>query len=454
MARRQASMRNLKTLISRVIDFLTTDIWRISLKSLPGKKSFFIRQLRIVVLAIRGFDEDKCQLRASALTFYSLLSFVPVIAMAFGIAKGFGFEKLLEKELLERFPGQQEVLSQVIGFAHSMLENTKGGMIAGIGLLVLFWTIIKVLSHIERSFNDVWEIREARSFGRKFGDYLSIMLIAPLLFIVSSSITVFVKTQFELITEKVAVLGAFSSFIFPIFSLSPYVVMWLLFTFLYIFMPNTKVDFKSGVLAGIVSGTVFQVTQLLYITFQVGVAKYNAIYGSFAALPLFLVWLQISWLIVLFGAEISFAHQNVDTYEFESDCKRISADFKQLLSLQIAHLLVRTFAKGELPLTSSQISHALEIPIRLVRQILYELVESGILSEVRTDDEQIFAYQPACDIHSFTVKFIIDALERYGTSDLPVAQTKELHILTKALKTFKDAREHSPENRLLIDIKH
>lgn len=445
-------MRNLTMLISKTIDFLRTDIWRISLKTLPGKRSFLIRQLRVIILAVRGFDEDKCQLRASALTFYSLLSFVPVVAMAFGIAKGFGFEKLLEKELLEKFPSQQEVLSQVIGFAHSMLENTKGGMIAGIGLLVLFWTVIKVLSHIERSFNDVWEIKEGRRFGRKFGDYLSIMLIAPLLIILSSSITVFIQTQIELITEKIAVLGMFSAFIFPLFSLSPYVVIWLLFTFLYVFLPNTKVDFKSGVLAGIVAGTLFQVTQLLYISFQVGVAQYNAIYGSFAALPLFLVWLQISWLIVLFGAEISFAHQNVDTYEFESDCKQISADFKQLLSLQIAHLLVKTFANGELPLTASQISHSLEIPIRLVRQILYELAQSGTLAEVKTEDEQIFAYQPACDIHGFTVKFIIDALEQHGTSNLPVAQTKELHILSDTLKTFKDAMEHSPENRLLIDI--
>ena len=452
MIRRIAAMRNLTMLISKTIDFLRTDIWRISLKTLPGKRSFLIRQLRVIILAVRGFDEDKCQLRASALTFYSLLSFVPVVAMAFGIAKGFGFEKLLEKELLEKFPSQQEVLSQVIGFAHSMLENTKGGMIAGIGLLVLFWTVIKVLSHIERSFNDVWEIKEGRRFGRKFGDYLSIMLIAPLLIILSSSITVFIQTQIELITEKIAVLGMFSAFIFPLFSLSPYVVIWLLFTFLYVFLPNTKVDFKSGVLAGIVAGTLFQVTQLLYISFQVGVAQYNAIYGSFAALPLFLVWLQISWLIVLFGAEISFAHQNVDTYEFESDCKQISADFKQLLSLQIAHLLVKTFANGELPLTASQISHSLEIPIRLVRQILYELAQSGTLAEVKTEDEQIFAYQPACDIHGFTVKFIIDALEQHGTSNLPVAQTKELHILSDTLKTFKDAMEHSPENRLLIDI--
>jgi len=445
-------MQNLGIKISSIINFLRTDIWRISLKKTPGSKSFFIKLLRIVILSFRGFDEDKCHLRASALTFYSLLSLVPVVAMAFGVAKGFGFEKLLERELFANFPGQQEILGQVIGFANSLLDNTKGGMIAGVGLAVLFWTVIKVLSHIERSFNDVWEIKEARSFGRKFGDYLSIMFIGPVLVIISSSVTVFVKTQITLITSKIALLGIFSPLIFSALQLFPYCVIWSLFTFIYIFVPNTRVDFKSGLLAGIIAGTIFQIAQLIYITFQVGVAKYNAIYGSFAALPLFLIWLQFSWLIVLLGAEISFAHQNVDTYEFESDCKGISPSFKSLLSLQIAHLLVKIFSKGEKPPTASQISHVLEMPLRLVRQILYELVESGILSQTRTDDDKLYSYQPARDISTLTIKNTLETLEQRGTDSLPVAQTEELKALSKALKAFNVAIEQSSENRLLRDI--
>lgn len=445
-------MQHLRKTISDIIDFLSTDIWRISSKTSSGKKYFFIKQLRIVILSIRGFDEDRCQLSASALTFYSLLSFVPIVALAFGIAKGFGFEELLEKQLMEKFSGQEEILGQVIEFANALLENTRGGMIAGIGVAVLFWSVLKVLGHIERSFNDVWEIKEARSFGRKFGDYLSMMLIAPVLVIVSSSATVFVKTQVELITEKVALLGMFSPLILSSLNLFPYIVIWLLFTFIYVLMPNTKVNLGSALLAGVVAGTIFQVTQLLYITFQVGVARHNAIYGSFAALPLFLIWLQISWLIVLFGAEISFAHQNVDTYEFESDSRRISAGHKTLLSLQIAHLLVNTFSKGEPPLTASAISHILEIPFRLVRQILHELVQSGTLSEIRTDDEQTFSYQPSRNVNVYTVKYILDSLEQRGTDRIPVAQTNELKVLSQALKDFSEAMEQSPANRLLVDI--
>ncbi|MBN1794802.1 MAG: YihY/virulence factor BrkB family protein [Candidatus Omnitrophica bacterium] len=439
-------------MISKIIRFLRDDIWRIQLKKLSRKRSFAIKQLRVIVLSLRGFDENQCQLRASALTFYSLLSVVPVVAMAFGIAKGFGFEKLLQKQLMTRFPGQEAVLAQIIAFANALLENTKGGMVAGVGVAVLFWTVIKVLGNIEKSFNEIWGIKEQRAFGRKFSDYLSLMLICPILIIMSSSITVFITTQVTLLTRTIAFLGAFSPVIFFMMKLLPYCVLWVLFTFVYIFMPNTKVNFTSGLLAGIVAGTIYQAAQWVYITFQVGVAKYNAIYGSFAALPLFLVWLQVSWLIVLLGAEISFAHQNVDMYELEPDCLRVSFSFKKLLSLNIAHLLVRSFSHGDKPLTATHISHALEIPIRLVRQILYELTTSGVVSEVQTEQYKKVAFQPARDIELFTIKYVMDSLEERGTHDIPVARTRELGMLEESLQTFAALIERSPANKLLKDI--
>ncbi len=445
-------MQNLRRAVSGFVDFMKGDIWRMRLKDLPRKKSFLIKQLRIFLLSTRGFDEDKCQLRASALTFYSLISIVPVVAMAFGIAKGFGFEKHLERQLLEQFQGQEDVITQVIGFAHSMLSNTKGGLLAGVGIIILFWAIIKVLGNIEASFNDIWGIQESRSVGRKFSDYLSVMLLCPILLILSSSATVFITTQVTLIVEKVAPLGGFSSVIFFVLKLLPYCIVWVLFSFLYIFMPNTKVSFKSGIPAGIIAGTIYQIVQFGYITFQVGAAKYNAIYGSFAALPLFLVWMQLSWLIVLFGAEFSFAHQNVDTYEFEPDSLRISNSFKKLLSIHISHLLVSNFAKGEKPLTAAQISHRLEIPIRLVNHILHELVACRIISDIQTEENKEAAYQPARDINSLTIKFVIESLEDKGIDTIPVAQTAESKALSKILGAFRDEIERSPSNRLLKDI--
>ena len=438
--------------IKAIISFIKDDIWRIKTRKLSWAKSFWIKQLRILLLAVRGFAEDKCQLRASALTFYSLLSIVPVLAMAFGIAKGFGLDKILEQQLYEKIPGQVEVIEKIVGFANSFLENTQGGLIAGIGVGILFWTVIKVLGNIENSFNDIWGIKKARSLGRKFSDYLSIMLICPLLFIMSSSITVLITSQVTLIIQKVSLLGAISPVIMALLKLLPYGVIWIMFTFIYIFMPNTKVSFSSGLLGGIIAGTIYQVVQWAYIAFQVGVSKYGAIYGSFAALPLFLVWLQISWLIVLFGAEISFAEQNVDTYEFEPDCLKVSQGFKKLLALQITQLCVNNFAQEASPWTAQDISHHLELPIRLVNQVLYDLTEAGILSEVKLPGSQMAGFQPAIDIEKITIHKVLNILDNNGLDNIPLIESEELSAIKTALEDFDKSFADSPENKWLKDI--
>jgi membrane protein len=270
--------------------------------------------------------------------------------------------------------------------------------------------------------------------------------------LLSGSVTVFITTQVEHITQRVALLGVFSPLISFLLKLMPYVLIWVLFTILYIIMPNTKVNFKAGLVGGVVAGTLYQIAQLAYISFQVGAAKYNAIYGSFAALPLFLMWLQISWWIVLFGAELSFANQNVDTYEYEPDCLNISLGFKKLLTLQVAHLLIRNFFNGEKPLTYSHISNRLAMPVRLVHNIIFDLVESGLVSEIKTKADKEFAYQPARDINLLTIKYVLEALERKGTDTVPVAKTEEYRALSAALKNFSEAMESSPANKLLKDI--
>ena len=439
-------------MISKTINFFKIDIWRIRLKSLPFIKSFFLRLLRIILLSIRKFVEDKCLLRASALTFYSLLSIGPVAALGLGIAKGFGLDELLEKQLFTKFPGQEEILIQIINYAGKLLENTKGSMIAGFGVAVLFWSVIKVLSHIESSFNDVWGIRKSRTFKRKISNYLSFLLITPVLVLMSSSIPVVITTQITLITAKVTLVKMFSPLIFSVLKLLPYFLLWALFTFIYILMPNTKVNFKSGLLAGVVSGTIYQLTQLGYISFQVSIAQHNPIYASLVALPLLLIWLQLSWAIVLIGAEISFAHQNVDMYEFEPDYLKISPYFKKLLTLQVAHLLINNFSKGDGPLTAAQISQTLEIPVRVVNRILDELVECKILSDMKTDEYAEFTYQPAIDINLLTIQYITDALDKKGVSRIPVARIEELETLSEALKELGNLIESSPANKLLKDI--
>ncbi len=442
----------IRDIFNKILDFLTKDIWGVSLSQYSTGKSFLIRQLQVIILAFHKFGKDKCQLRASALTFYTLLAIVPVAAMAFGVAKGFGFEKLLREQLLERVPGHEEVLIQIITFAQQLLDTTKGGMIAGIGVVILFWSSIKVLNHIESSFNDVWEIKKARPMGRKLSNYFAILFICPILIILSSSVTVFISTQITLITERVALLGFFSPLIFFMLKLLPYCLIWVLFTFIYILIPSTKVSFSSGLFAGIIAGTIYQVAYWAYIVFQVGVSRFNAIYGSFAAFPLFLVWLQLSWVILLMGAEFSFARQNSEKSELGPDSLDISLHFKKILSLQVAYLLVKQFQKGKKPLSAEKITHLTQIPFHLVGQIIDELVESEVISETVDHDNHVMTFQPAVDINMLTVKYILDALERRGDQELPVTETAELKTISNTLQTFGDIIEKSSENKLLKDI--
>ena len=439
-------------MLAKIIKFLTTDIWRLRLKNYPPSKSFVIRQLRVIVLSIRGYAEDKCKFRASALTFFTLLSIVPVIAMMFGIAKGFGLQEKVKAQILDKMQGHEEIAQRLIEFSNSLLENAKGGFIAGIGVAFLLWAVIKLLSNIENSFNDIWGIKKGRSIGRKFSDYLSLMLICPILLVMSGSATVIVSTQISQLIVKLPLHPSISASILTVLKLLPYCTIWVIFSFVFIFMPNTKVNWTSGILAGIVAGSMFQLIQSIYINFQVGLTKYNAVYGSFAALPFFLLWLQISWLVVLFGAELSFAHQNVDTYEFEPDCLNVSQKYKRKLSLLVTHLLVKNFCSCSRPLQADEISQQLEIPVRLVRQILFELVGCGVLSEVKKEQDRQVAYQPGCDVDVITVKHVIDSLEARGNAGIPVLDSDEFSKLSECLDIFSNTLNESPANVALKDI--
>ncbi len=445
-------MSRLTELFSRIAGFVTTDIWRIRRDKMSRPRSILIKQLRVLLLAMRGFREDECYLRASALTFYSLLSIVPVLALAFGIAKGFDYQDTFQAQLLDKIPAQQDVLIKMLAFARSMLDKTKGGVVAGIGVVLLFWAVIKVFGNIERSFNDIWGIKQSRSLIRKFTDYLSMMLICPILLVSSGSVTVAATSQFVKISQKISLLGAFAPIFNIALSLAPYIAVWAMFTFVYLFMPNTKVRIASAVMAGVVAGTMFQLIQGVYIYFQVGVAKYNAIYGSFAALPLFLLWLQISWFIMLFGAEISFAYQNADTFEFEMDCLHASHRVKRLLALRIVQFISKRFSNGEPPRTAFEISQVIETPVRLVREILFDLVAAGILVEVKNEQDRDAAYQPARPVELFTPAYVIKSLDMLGSNDVPVAETDDMRAISESLATFDSLISQSPANRPLKDV--
>ncbi len=440
-------------MLHKIMDFLKRDIWRIRSGKAKGPRAFLLRSLRILIVSFREFSTDKCSLHASALTFYSVLSIVPVFAMAFGLAKGFGVDKILREKLIQSTGGQQEAFTRIIDFSQNLLQNTNGGLVAGAGIALLFWSVISVLSNIESSFNDIWGIKKMRSLGRKFADYLSLMLIAPVFFIVASSATVFIVSQVKMITEKMVILGALGPVIIFGLRFLPYVIFWGLLTYLYVFMPNGKIKLKSAFLGGVVAGTFYQLIQWVYIHFQIGVSNAGAIYGSFAALPLFLIWLQLSWRIVLYGAELAFAHQNDRTFEFEPDCLSASYEIKKLLALRITHLCVQRFASGLPALSAEEIASFLEMPIRLTRELLDRLTNANVLSVIQSKNDREGFYQPARDINEMTIQFVIEKMEKAGTQDVLSVDTPELEKLRESLEAFDLVVKNLPENIALKDLK-
>jgi len=441
----------MKAKMKRLLDFLHADIWRIRLKSLPPGKSFCLKQLRVILLALRGFAADRCGLRASALTFYTMLSIVPAVAMAFGIAKGFGIQTILQKKIRNAFEAQEQtqVGEFIINTANGALEGVRSGAMVGVGVVLLLWMVIKVLGNIEHSFNDIWGIKKSRHLGRKFADYMSIMLICPLLLVLASGATVLVNTKMDAFLQARPSMAFIAPVLMFALKVLPFGLVPAGFAFLYVFMPNTKVNLRSGLLAGVVAGLLYLAFQALYVALQVGVANANRVYGSFAALPLFLIWIQLSWLVVLFGAELSFAHQNVETYEFEPDCLEASRSFKTLLALRIAQMLVRNFIDGAPPMTGAQVSHELGVPIRLTNDILYELVDAAIVSETMSGEEKEAAHQPAVTVEKLTIGYVLDALRRRGSDRIPVVQSEELSRLADRMEKLNAAMAKSPENVLL-----
>jgi membrane protein len=444
-------MEKIRASLTRLVEFFTITIWKTRRNERSAIQWLLIRLLRTVILAVKGFARHQGALRASALTFFSLLSLVPVAAMAFGIAKGFGFERRLKQELLDQFAAQQEVVEQVIGFAQNMLDNTKGGIIAGIGVVVLFWAVIRVLSNIESTFNHIWGVR-SRTFIRKLSDYLTIMLVCPVLVIMSGSLTVFITSQVSAISSRFELLQMAGPAIYMGLKLLPFTLIWVLFTLIYMIMPNTRVRFDGALLAGVIAGSAYQVVQAAYIDFQIILAKYNAIYGSFAALPLFLLWLQISWFIVIIGAEISHAYQNADHVDQTGGGRAMSVSQSRLLALIICRHVVRLFHQGQPAQTTTQIAQELALSPALVDNLSDLLVKGNVLVKIDSESNNGQALQPARDIGNLTVNAVVAALEDVGENGGPLIHLPDGETLSATLTAFRSELDRSAANRLVMDV--
>lgn len=427
-------------------------IWHTPLSEISRRKMWLVKQLRILIIAGRGFINNKVNMQASALTFYSLLSVVPLAAIAFAIAKGFGLDQNLEQELMKNFQTQKEVMNWLLTNARNALDTTKGGYMAGVGVIILFWSVMSLLDSIEGAFNNIWEIRSSRPWYRKFTDYLTIMLIAPIFLILSGSVTVFINTKLTEFMENARILESLKPFVSFSVKLIPFVIIWFVLSVLYMIMPNTKVKFKSALIAGIFAGTLLQLLQWLYIDVQFGITRLNSIYGSFAAIPLFIIWLQMSWIVVLLGAELSFANQNISRYEYESEALNISYFHKKALALMIMSLVIKNFIKGEPPVSADQISSELKVPVRLVRDIIQDLSAIGLVSAVLKDEGKERLYQPAMNVDNYTISFVLSRLEKKGVEQKILNNNRDFEKVVNILLKFDKKIIKSEANILLSEL--
>ena len=472
--------------LDRIQTFLTRDLWSAELRHLPTLRAWIVKTFRVVYLAVRGFVEDNCLFRASALTYITILSLVPLLAFAFSVAKGLGAYDALLHETIEPFldetfgaiardgnggevgadasssePGAAQPGAAVVGPEASeagaeqlrlaidevlkFVQNTNVGSLGLVGLMILVYAVIKLLSSVERSFNDIWGVRQARTLARKVADYLSMVIIVPLFLVAAAGLSA--------VTQTDALLESFGSKLkldeFGL-RLSSIVALWIGFTLVYVLMPNTRTRFGSAALGGIVGGSMWYVAQILHVRFQVGVANYNAIYSGFAAFPIFMLWIYVSWVTVLFGAEFASASQNQRNYRQIALARQFDHGFKEVLALRAVVRIAAAFLQGRDPYQLEQLSTALGVPERTVQEVVDKLEENRVLAV--TDDLPQGGILPARDVDKITIKLVLDAMKgTVGPVHVPPSVSTDRQI-DETLADYEQAIEGLPLNRSMREL--
>ena len=442
-------MRDMNQRIAALWKFLTDDIWRITENEVTRTTFSLYNVIKSVYLCINRFTQDRLANKAAALTYSTLLAIVPILAIVFAIARGFGFDDIIREQITRTFAGQTEAVNVILQFVNSYLSETKSGVFIGVGLILLLWTVLNLVNSLEITFNRIWQVKKARSMYRKITDYSSLILLIPTLLVVSGGLSIYMSTALKHV-EDYTLLAPIGKFMIR---LIPFALTWFMYTGLYIFMPNTKVKFKHALVAGILAGSAHQAFQFLYISGQLWVSRYNAIYGSFAALPLFLLWLQISWTICLFGAQLTYASQNIRNFSFDKDTRNISHRYREFVSILVMSLIAKRFEKNEPPYTAQTISEECQIPIQLAHRTLYELQEIKLIHEVTSDEKsEEIAYQPSIDIHQLNVSVVLDRLDTHGSEDFKIDKEKTFNDEWDVLMKAKEEYYKSTGNVLLKDL--
>lgn len=387
------------------LQYSTVGVWN------ERRNTIKVKIIKTVNLSVRSFMSADIQSQACAMTYRTVLAIVPALAMLFALGRGFGLQSLIESEIYSIFHAQKEAISRMLAFVDSYLNQASEGVFVGIGLLFLLWTLISLVSSVEDSFNAVWGVKVGRSIWRKVTDYTAMLLILPVLLICAGGLNMLMSSTIDSIFHF--------KFLTPLVSLSleagSWIFTWLFFTAVYMLIPNVKVKFGNALIAGVLAGTGFMILQWVFVTGQMYVAKYNAIYGSVSFIPLMLIWLQLVWVITLSGAVLCYASQNIFEFDFKEDVDRISMRYREKVIMAVAAVIVRRFADSQPPLTVREIIIGYHLPSRLVVDAVDALVNAGLVSRVVMDEKQeVFGYQPAIEVDKITVSEIRDRLEAAG----------------------------------------
>lgn len=387
------------------------DLWRHSRAEISDRhKRVWYKVLQTVILVVRGFRDKDLNVRANALTYSLLFAIVPIIAVMLAIARGFGFEQVIEMKLNQSFLGETNLVPTIMEWVDRYLETAQGGVFIGVGLVVLLWAVYSFFRMVEISFNEIWNVRQSRSFGRQFVNYLAILFLVPVLMIVTSGLSFLLGSAAS--NPLLLVIEPLRRWTLRIL---PFVVASGIFTWMYIAIPNTKVHFVSAVVPGVLVGVLFQLIQMLSTYLMMFFTRTSVVYGAFAAIPLVLIWLHISCLLLIVGAELGFAIQNNEMFAYERDLLGMSRRYKDYVMLYLLTIIVHRFEADEVPLTAHELAQQNRLPIRLVLQLLSRLEEVHVVREVYVEDKEDTTYVPALDTHRITVGMVLDRVSAQGT---------------------------------------
>ncbi len=361
--------------------------------------------VRVYLITLHGLKNQLILLRASALSYSTLFAIVPIFAVAFSMMKGLGAQLQLERILINYLTAQQEaVTTRIITY----ISNTDFKALGAFGTAFLIYAVVMMLGNVESTFNDIWGVTKSRSVGRKITDYLSVLILGPLMMVIAT--TLIASFSSNTVIQYLSRYWVFERSLFLFNTILPYMALFVAFTAMYILMPNTRVRFLPALIAGILCGSLWELAFSLYTDVYVGVARYNTIYGTFAVIPIFIIWLYISWIIVLIGAQISYAIQNVKSFQQDVTSRDIGYEQQEEMAVHIMLNICERFHKGLPLITEQELSNMLTIPVRLVHQIVSKLGRDGMLRECSEEEEPIL--QPTRNLGLIKVLDICQAMRR------------------------------------------